>query len=154
MAEEDYMLQFLKKLKLYTKLIPETVHEVFLSKFFVAICISTFRSSRPEVFLRKGILNICSKSTGEHPCRSVISIKLQSIFIENTLRHGCSHVDLLHIFRTPFPKNSSGWLLLNIITKIFFTTRTSHWITASSVKLRTLPENAPGICLTYCFSFY
>ena len=34
------------------------------------------RSSHPEVFLRKGVLKICSKFTGEHPCRSVISIKL------------------------------------------------------------------------------
>ena len=29
------------------------------------------------MFFRKGILKICSKFTGEHPCRSVISIKLQ-----------------------------------------------------------------------------
>ena len=36
------------------------------------------RNSRPEVFLGKGVLKICSKFTGEHPCRSVISIKLQS----------------------------------------------------------------------------
>ena len=28
------------------------------------------KSNRPEVFLRKGILKICSKFTGEHPCRS------------------------------------------------------------------------------------
>ena len=35
-------------------------------------------SSHPEVFWEKGILKICSKFTGEHPCRSVISIKLQS----------------------------------------------------------------------------
>ena len=27
-------------------------------------------------------------------------------------RHGCSPVNLLHIFRTPFPKNTYGWLLL------------------------------------------
>ena len=39
---------------------------------------------------------------------------LQSNFIEITLRHGCSPVNLLHIFRTLFPKNTSGWLLLNI----------------------------------------
>ena len=26
------------------------------------------RSSRPEVLLRKGVLKICSKTTGEHPC--------------------------------------------------------------------------------------
>ena len=35
-----------------------------------------YRSSRPEVFLRKGVLKICSTFAGEHPCRSVISIKL------------------------------------------------------------------------------
>ena len=36
-----------------------------------------FRSSRSEVFLGKGVLKICSKFTGEHPCRSAILIKLQ-----------------------------------------------------------------------------
>ena len=35
-----------------------------------------FRSSSPEVFLGKGVLKICSKYTGEHPCRRTISIKL------------------------------------------------------------------------------
>ena len=39
-------------------------------------------------------------------------LKLQSNFIEITLRHGCSPVNLLHIFRTSFPKNTSGGLLL------------------------------------------
>ena len=33
-------------------------------------------------------------------------------FIEVTLWHGCSPVNLLHIFRKPFPKNTSGGLLL------------------------------------------
>ena len=32
----------------------------------------TFRSSRPEVFLGKAVLKICSKFTGEDPCQSVI----------------------------------------------------------------------------------
>ena len=59
-------------------------------------------SSHSEVFLRKGVLKICSKFTGEHPCH----------FIGITLRHGCSPVNLQHIFRTPFPKNASEWLLL------------------------------------------
>ena len=70
------------------------------------------RSSHPEVFLGKGVLKICSKFTGEHSCRSKISIKLQSNFIEITLQHRCSPVNLVHIFRTPFLKNTSGWLLL------------------------------------------
>ena len=63
------------------------------------ISCKTFRSSHPEVLLEKGVLKICSKFTWEHPCRSVISIKLQSNFIEITFRHGCSPVNLLHIFR-------------------------------------------------------
>ena len=35
--------------------------------------INNIRSSPLEVFLRKAVLKICSKFTGEHPCRSVIS---------------------------------------------------------------------------------
>ena len=74
------------------------------------------RSSHSAVFLRKGVLKVCSKFTGEHPCRSVISIKLLWNFIEITLWHGCSPVNLLHIFRTRFLKNTSGWLLLTFIS--------------------------------------
>ena len=76
-----------------------------------------FRSTLSEVLLGKGVLKICSKFAGEHPCRSAISIKLQSNFIEIALRHGCSPVNLLLIFRTPFRKNTSGWLLLKIYSK-------------------------------------
>ena len=49
--------------------------------------VTEFRSSHLEEFLGKGVMKICSKFTGEHPCRSAISIKLQSKFIEITLRH-------------------------------------------------------------------
>ena len=74
--------------------------------------ISSFKSSRPEVFLGKGVVKICRKFTGEHPCQSAISIKLLCNIIEIILWHGCSPVNVLHIFRTPFPRNTSGWLLL------------------------------------------
>ena len=37
-----------------------------------------------------------------------------SNFVEITLWHDCSPVNWRHIFRTPFPKNTSGWLLLNV----------------------------------------
>ena len=39
----------------------------------------TCGSSHLEVFLGKVVLKICSKFTGEHQCRRVISMKLQSI---------------------------------------------------------------------------
>ena len=81
--------------------------------YFISF-VDTFSSSHQEMFLYKGVLKICSKFTGEYPCRSAISIKLLCNFIEITLRHGCSPVNLLHIFRTPFPKNTSGGLLVYI----------------------------------------
>ena len=43
-----------------------------------------------------------------------VSKKLQSNFIEIALRHRCSPVNLLHIFRTPFPSNTSPWLYLKM----------------------------------------
>ena len=62
--------------------------------------------------LINGVLKTCSKFTGEQTYRSVISINLLCNFIEITLRHGCSPVNLLYIFRTPFRKSTCGGLLL------------------------------------------
>ena len=39
-------------------------------------------------------------------------VRFQNNFNEITLWYGCYPGNLLHIFRTPFPKNISGWLLL------------------------------------------
>ena len=86
------------------------------------------------VFLGKGLLKICRKFTREDPCQSAISIKLenmQQIYSRTpcrnaiqiklqskiALRHGCSPVNVLHIFRTASPKNTSGQLLLKKAVK-------------------------------------
>ena len=53
------------------------------------------RSLSSEVVARMCSVKICSKFTGEHPCLSVMSIKLLCRFIEITLCHGCSPVNLL-----------------------------------------------------------
>ena len=79
------------------------------------LIVKTNRSSRPEMFCEKGVLKICSKFTGEHPCRSAISIKLLCNFIEIALWYGCSPVNLPHIFRITFLKNTAGRLLLKEI---------------------------------------
>ena len=70
-------------------------------KIIKCLLFALCRSSHPEVFLRKGGLEICIKFTGEHPCRIVILIKLL-----------CPPVNLLHIFRTPSPRNTSAQVLL------------------------------------------
>ena len=71
-----------------------------------------FQSSPTSLFLSRGVLKICSKFTGEHPCQSVISVKLLCSFIKIILRHGCSPLNMLHIFKTPFYKNIHVGLLL------------------------------------------
>ena len=90
-------------------LLVDIVHSIL--KFIV---LTELKSSPSEVFLRKCVLKICQKFTGEHPCRSTISINLLCNFMEITIRHGCFPVNLLHIFRTPFPKNTSGRLPLRV----------------------------------------
>ena len=72
--------------------------------FYRDLCVIllNYRSSRPEVFLRKGVLKICSKFTGEHPCRRVIF-----------------KANLLHIFRAPSPRKTSGRLLLKTVIPWF-----------------------------------
>ena len=47
------------------------------------------------------------------PCKSNNFIEICN-FIEIVLRHGCSPVNLLSIFRTHCSRNTSGWLLLNL----------------------------------------
>ena len=68
--------------------------------------VDTIRSSGSKVFWGKGVLKIYNIFTGEHPYRSAIS-----------LRHGCSPVNFLHIFRTSFYRNTSWWLLLHHLLK-------------------------------------
>ena len=51
----------------------------------------------------------------------------QSNFAVIALRHGCSSANLLHIFRTPFNKNTSGGLLLNTVLKCINVLAISNW---------------------------
>ena len=72
------------------------------------------------MFLGKGVLEICSKFTTKHPCRSVISnsIKLLCNCIEITLRHGCSPIKLLHIIKALFYKNTHEVLLRKMFGRV------------------------------------
>ena len=92
----------------------------------------TYRNSNSEVLLGKGALKICSKFTGKHSCWSVISIKLQSNFIQITLQHRCSPVNLLHIFRTLFLKNTIWGLLLFL--SAYFSVDAFGWTDYFSLK--------------------
>ena len=75
--------------------------------------VQVFKCNPLKVFSGKDVLKTCGKFTGEHPCRKVISIKLQKNFLEIKLRHGCSPVNLLfseHLFiRTPLENCFCGF---------------------------------------------
>ena len=116
-----YMEKFPSNLLPTVKNITEGITEwtsknwfLMLSFFFFSLLLSIYWSSCLEVFLVKGVLKIRSNFTGKHRSRSVISIKLQSNFIEITLWRGCCPVDLLHIFWALYPRDTSGLLLLHL----------------------------------------
>ena len=102
--------------------------EILLNVTFLQGCFSHFLSCTNSTKLSKA-LYILSELT-RHSLLNVFSVasvvsfpfgttayynilETQN-FIEIALRHGCSTVNLLHIFRTPFPKNTSGRLLLRV----------------------------------------
>ena len=84
----------------------------------------TYRSSRSEVFLGKGILKIYRKFTGEHPCRSVISV--------------------------PFCKNTSGELFLDI--RYFFHKTQIACLEVEDLRIYTFPALLK--CFLFFFYFH
>ena len=93
----------------YTALVLFPFDRLILYGMLLILFLKLSGSTCPDRFLGKDVLKRCSKFTVEHPCHSPISIRN---FIEISLRHGCSLVNLIHIFRIPFLENTSGWLLL------------------------------------------
>ena len=89
--------------------------EVFYEGLPIAIFLLCQRWERMGTSYRqkqssRGVFTkMCSEITQQIYKRTPI---LLCNFIENKLRYGCSRVNLLDIFRTPFYKNTSGGLLL------------------------------------------
>ena len=66
----------------------------------------TFRSSRPEVFCKKGVRRNFEKFTGKHLCQSLFFNK------KHRLWHRCFPVIFAKFLRTPFLTEHLRWLLL------------------------------------------
>ena len=79
-----------------------------LDTYFKLICI--FEYTQMQAFggalvecVLLGVLRVCAVDLWrERPCWSVTSIKLHGGFVDVTLQHGCSPVDLLRIFQSAF----------------------------------------------------
>ena len=84
-----------------------------VTKEDILLIVKTLDQKQPiRSILRKRCAENMQQIYRRRTHRSVISIKFLCNFIKITLRHGCSPVNFLHISRTPFSRNASGWLLL------------------------------------------
>ena len=104
----------------------------------------SYRSSHQEVFLGKGIQQIYRR-TPMSKCD----------FNKVTKRHGCSPVNLLHIFRALFPRNTFGSLLLfSVPRKLWKEGGGIIWKRADSGKFRTLLLGKVIALLKTCHLLY
>ena len=80
------------------------------------------RSSRPEVFCKKGVLRNFAKFTGKHLCNSLFFNKVAGLRPATLLRNRPWHkyfsVNLAKFLRTPFLTEHLPWLLFSE-TQIF-----------------------------------
>ena len=102
------------------------------------------------MFSEKGVPKVCSKFTGDYPCRSVISIKLQRNFIEIALRHECSPVNFLHIFRTTFLRTPYGGCFCHMIDMVDLCISSHPPSSHSQVSVPLLVSLHPRILISLC----
>ena len=75
------------------------------------------------MFCKKGFLGYFAKFTGKHLCQGLFLQKLPSRVVLKKryfekVQQIYRRTPMLHIFRTPFPRNTSGWLLLLLIKSL------------------------------------
>ena len=70
------------------------------------VFLSSHRSSRPEVFCKKGFLNNFANFTGKHLCQSLFFNKVRGLrpatLLKKRLWHRCFPVNFAKFLRTPF----------------------------------------------------
>ena len=75
------------------------------------------RSSRQEVFCKKGVLRNFTKFTGKHLCQSLFFNKVAGLgpatLLKKRLWHRCFPVNFVKFLRTPFLTEHLWWLLLH-----------------------------------------
>ena len=77
------------------------------------------RSSRPEVFSKKGVLRNFAKFTGKHLCQSLFFNKVANLrsaaLLKKRLWHRCFPVNFEKFPRTAFIIEHLRWLLLSLV---------------------------------------
>ena len=84
----------------------------------VLLVIFLFRSSRPEVFYKTGVLRNFTKFTGKHLCQSLFFNKITGLspatLLKKRLWHRRFPVNFAKFVRTPFLTEHLRWLLLPV----------------------------------------
>ena len=92
-----------------------------ISKFSVPV-----RSSRPEVFCEKGLLENFTKFTGKHLCQSLFYNKVADLrsatLLKKRLWHKCFSVSFVKYSRTTFLIEYIQWLLRSCLVLFDFIT--------------------------------
>ena len=105
--------------------------------------VQVFRSSRPEVFCKKGVLRNFAKFTGKHLCQSLFFNKVAGLrsatLLKKRLWHRCFPVNFAKFLGTPFFTEHLRWLLLRFsemqIDRIYFGLLTSFlWLFSLMLK--------------------
>ena len=84
------------------------------------------RSSRPNVFCKKGVLKNFTKFTGKHLCQSLFFNKVADLrretcnFIKKIIWHRDFPVNFAKFLRIPFLTEHLQWLLLHVLDNIIF----------------------------------
>ena len=99
-------------------------HKYSIYHFNTGVCKdpSDYRSSRPEVFCKKSLLKNFTKFTGKHQCQSLFFNKVACLrpvtVLKKRLWHRCFPVNFAKVLRTSFLQNTSGRLLLIILSTL------------------------------------
>ena len=79
---------------------------------------TNIRSSRQDVFCKKGVLRNFAKFTEKHLCQSLFFNKVAGLrpatLLKKRLWHRCFPVDFMKFLRIYFLQNTSGRLLLSV----------------------------------------
>ena len=80
--------------------------------------ISSYRSSHPQVFCKKGVLRNFAKFTGKHLCQRLFFNKVarlrQATLLKKSLWHRYFPMNFANFLRTPFFTEHLRWLLLKL----------------------------------------
>ena len=127
-----YATEVLKKVKTCSRwfhsqiiAVPQMTHDIF----FINKCSSLyqnnsdhsgasslFKSSRPKMLCKKGVLEIFVKLTGKNLCRIFYFCSLRpAMLLKKKLRHRCFPVNFSKFLKTHFFVELLRWLLLLIL---------------------------------------